>query len=272
MSADNSHILLTGASSGIGLETARLLTACGLSVWGTSRDLKRLPTLPNFHPVVMDLTDPKSIQHGFAFALREAGYFDVLINNAGAGHFGPVELQPAGLLLEQFQLMVHGPLQLIRLALPQMRERQHGRIINVTSLAARFPIPYLGPYSATKAALASLSANLRLELAHTPIRITDLQPGDIATNFHIATQRQDQSEIRNPKSEIETAWTTIERNMAAAPSPALVAQAILRLIRHPNPPPVVAVGNLFQTRLAPLLARLAPPCLVEWAIRRYYGL
>jgi short-subunit dehydrogenase len=270
MATNDNHILLTGASSGIGLETARLLSARGFSVWGTSRDIKRLPSLSNFHPVVMDLIDPQSVRDNFSLALREAGHFDVLINNAGAGHFGPVETQTAELLREQFQLMVHGPLELIRLALPQMHQRQKGRIINITSLAARFPIPGLGPYSATKAALVSLSATLRLELARTPIRVIDLQPGDIATNFHTTTCCLDQSEIRNPKSEI--IWNTIGRNMAVAPPPTLVAKSILRLILHRNPPPVVTVGNFFQTRLAPILARFASSRLVEWAIRRYYGL
>lgn len=272
MPAVNKHIFLTGASSGIGIETARILSARGFHVWGTSRDLKRLPALANFHPVTMDLTDLISIRENFALALREAGHFEVLINNAGAGYFGAVEIQSDELLREQFQLLVHGPLELIRLVLPQMRQRQSGRIINITSLAARFPIPYLGPYSATKAALSSLSASLRLELADTAIRVTDLQPGDILTNFHAATRRLDDSALRTPHSALETVWHTIERNMAAAPPPTLAAQAILRLIQNPNPPTVLAVGNFFQTRLAPLLARLASPRLVEWAIRRYYGI
>src|SRR5579884_98318 len=191
MPQTNQNVFLTGASSGIGLETARLLAERGFSVWGTSRERKRLPSLQNFHPVVMDLTDIESIRENFSAALKVAGHFDLLINNSGAGWFGPLEIQSDEILREQFQLMVHGPLELIRLALPQMRERNKALIINVTSLAARFPIPYLGPYSATKAALSSLGETLRHELAHTGVRITDLQPGDIHTNFHAATKRID---------------------------------------------------------------------------------
>ncbi|MDB6020594.1 MAG: fabG 4 [Pedosphaera sp.] len=264
------NVFLTGASSGIGLETARLLTFSGFAVWGTSRVVQRFPISPKFHPVVMDATDPQSISDNFALALKEAGHFDVLINNAGSGCFGPVETQPDELVREQFQLMVHGPLELIRLALPQMRLRQKGLIINVTSLASQFPIPYLGPYSATKAALSSLSENLRHELAHTPIRITDLQPGDIHTHFHAATRRVDGSAPDQPRA--ATAWKTIDHNMATAPHPEMVARAILRIIRSPNPPPVVAVGNLFQAHLAPFLTRFAPRRLAEWILRRYYGI
>lgn len=271
------NIFLTGASSGIGLETARLLCDLGFSVWGTSRDPKRLSTQPNLHPVAMDLADRNSIRDNFALALKEAGHFDVLINNAGAGWFGSVESQPDELVREQFQLMVHGPLELIRLTLPHMRERQKGLIINVTSLAARFPIPYLGPYSATKAALSALSENLRHELAHTPIRITDVQPADIHTNFHAATKRVDESAARTPQSSMDAfrsnaAWKTIDHNMAAAPPPKIVARAVAGVIVSRNPPPVVMVGGFFQASVAPFLVRFSSRRLAEWVTRRYYGI
>jgi uncharacterized protein len=277
MSKTDSNVFLTGASSGIGLETVRMLCSHGFAVWGTSRELKRLPSLQNFHPVVMDLTDTESIRENFSTALKDAGHFDVLINNSGSGWFGPVEIQSDEILREQFQLMVYGPLELIRLVLPQMRERQKGLILNVTSLAARFPIPFLGPYSASKSALSSLSENLRHELAHTGIHVTDVQPGDIHTNFHAATRRVDDSAPRTPHSpldafRISTAWKTIDRNMAVAPPPQVVARAILRVIKSSNPPPVVAVGSFFQARVAPLFVRFAPQRLSEWILRKYYGI
>src|SRR2546426_6030014 len=84
-------VFLTGASSGIGLAIAKSLVARGDEVWGTSRDPGRIPTLPRLHPVRLDLSDPVSIDHAFRTALAEAGHFDVLINNAGCGHFGPAE-------------------------------------------------------------------------------------------------------------------------------------------------------------------------------------
>src|ERR1041385_4818532 len=141
-------VFLTGASSGIGLAIARLLTAHGCEVWGTSRDRKRLPELPGFHPVVMDLSQP---------SLPADVPFEVLINNAGAAVFGPLETLPVDLVREQFQLLVEGPLELIRLALPGMRARGVGTIINITSLAAQLPVPFMGPYNAGKAALSSLT-------------------------------------------------------------------------------------------------------------------
>ena len=270
MEQTDQKVFLTGASSGIGLEIARVLAARGFSVWGTSRNITRLPALRNFHPVAMELTDPKSIRENFAAALKEAGHFDVLINNSGAGWFGPVETQSGEIVREQFELMVHGPLELIRLALPCMRERQKGLIINITSLAGQFPIPYLGPYSATKAALGSITENLRQELSDTPLRIVEVQPGDIKTSFHAATRRADQS--APGQTRINTVWGTIARNMDTAPPPEIVAHAVLRIIANPNPPPVVAVGNFFQSRLAPFLTRLGTRRLAERFLRRYYKL
>lgn len=264
------NVFLTGASSGIGLETAQLLASRGFCVWGTSREVKRLPNFPNFRPVTMDLTDTISIRENFSAALKEAEHFNVLINNSGAGWFGPVESQSGEIVRQQFEIMVHGPLELIRLALPQMRERQKGLIINVTSLAARFPIPCLGPYSATKAALGSLTQNLRHELADTPIRVVEVQPGDIKTNFHAATRRVGESSPG--KTRIAAVWNTIERNMSAAPPPRIVAEAILKIVESPKSPPVVTVGNFFQARLAPFLTRLAPRSLAERVLRRYYGI
>src|SRR6184192_4257600 len=88
------RVFLTGASSGIGLAIAKLLVAHDHEVWGTSRNLERIPKMPRCHPVRLDLTDPLSVEAAFKSALAEAGYFDVLINNAGACHFDPAELVP----------------------------------------------------------------------------------------------------------------------------------------------------------------------------------
>ncbi len=268
---DSRRVFLTGASSGIGLETARLLTARGFEVWGTSRDVSRLPRLPCFHPVQMDLAHNDSIHRGFAGALQEAGPFDVLINNAGSGAFAAIDGMAPEIVREQFQVLVDAPLDLIRLALPMMRQRDRGTIINVTSLAAQFPIPFMAPYSAAKSALSVFTAALRMELSNTPIRVVEIRPGDIHTPFHDRTRRL---EARNSEEErrLKSVWETQLRNMAASPRPDRVARAILRAVTTPNPPPVLVVGGFFQARLAPLGARLLPLRLQEFVLRKYYRL
>src|ERR1700722_17371105 len=201
-------VFLTGASSGIGLETAKLLTQHGCEVWGTSRDVSRLPTLPRFHPVPMDLASFDSIRDGFASALQEAGAFDALINNAGDGVFGPLETVPVEMVREQFQILVDAPLELIRLALPKMRERGRGLILNVTSLAAQFPIPFMAPYSAAKAALSLFTQSLRIELSNTSIQVVELRPGDINTLFHERTKKVSLVASTDEQRRLNAVWNT----------------------------------------------------------------
>ncbi len=262
-------VLLTGASSGIGLEIARLLVSRGCEVWGTSREPGRLPQFPRFHPVQMDLLDEASIHEGFAQAQRESGGFDVLINNAGAAIFGPIASVSAGLTREQFQLLLSGPLDLVRLILPAMRQRRHGIIINVSSLAGSFPIPYMAAYCAAKAALSTYSQCLRLELANSSVRVVDVQPADINTAFHAATKRVAPAE---DSASQDAVWEVQRRNMAAAPPPQRVAESIWRAIKSPNPPPVIKVGSFFQAKLGPWMARFVPTQWLDWFLRRYYAI
>ena len=159
------NVFLTGASSGIGLAIAKLVVAEGHEVWGTSRNLERIPKLPRLRPVRLDLDDPRSVEAAFNAALAEAGHFDVLINNAGSGHFGPAENLSEREIASQFQILVFGQVQLMRLALRMMQARGEGLIINVTSLAGRLPVPFMAAYNAAKAALASFTMSIQLELA-----------------------------------------------------------------------------------------------------------
>ncbi len=255
-------VLLTGASTGIGLAIAQRLCAAGCDVWGTSRDIARLPQLPHFHPVAMDLLQSDSIRRVFAAAREQSGGFDALINNAGAAVFGPTDTVPLEMVREQFQLLVEAPMELIRLALPDMLRNKTGTIINVTSLAGVFPVPYMAAYSAAKAALSSYTRCLRLEL---PLCVVEIQPGDINTGFHNATQR-----VNAPHT--DGVWQVQIETMAAAPGPECVADAVWRALHDPNPPPVLVVGNFAQAHLGPLAARLLPSRLMEWVLRRHYRL
>lgn len=265
-------VFLTGASSGIGLETARLLVQHGCEVWGTSRDIARLPQLPHFYPVPMDLENFDSIRKGFALAEKEAGAFDVLINNAGNGAFGPLEAMPAEMVRAQFQVLVDAPLELVQLALQKMRESGCGAIVNVTSLAAQFPIPFMAPYSAAKSALSLFTQGLRVELSNTSIHVVEIRPGDINTPFHERTRKAVASVSAEDQRRLKAVWDTQVRNMNAAPKPERVARAILRAITASNPPPVLIVGGFFQAQVTPLAARLLPLRLLEWALRQYYRL
>jgi NAD(P)-dependent dehydrogenase (short-subunit alcohol dehydrogenase family) len=263
------RVFVTGASSGLGLATAKALVAHGYEVWGTSRDPNRIPHLPHLHAVRLDLSDRNSIHDAFNTALAEAGHFDVLINNAGAGHFGPAEFLSDKILAEQFQVLVFGHLQLMQSALQSMRPRGQGLIINVTSLASRLPLPFMAAYNAAKAAMAAFTMSFQLEIGHSGIHIVDLQPADIRTDFN---QGMTKSSVSNPTYEQKMAktWETSERNMREAPKPDLVAREILKLIARKNPPPRVTVGSTFQSKIAPLIFRFLPQRVSNWGLRSYY--
>lgn len=265
------RIFLTGASSGIGLAIARALAARGDEVWGTSREVGRLPTFPRFHPVTLDLLDDQSIDRAFAVALDEAGCFDVLINNAGSGHFGATETLSAQTVAEQFQILLFAQIQLTRLGLVSMRKGAGGLIINVTSLAAQLPIPFMAAYNAAKAAFAVFTMTIQLELPDSKVRIVDLQPADICTDFNDAV-RKETSDHPGYATRADKIWKAVDRNMKSAPSPDLVARRVCALIDRANPPPRLAVGAIFQARIAPLILRFLPQRLLVWGIKKYYGL
>ena len=264
------NVFLTGASSGIGLAIAKLLVAEGHEVWGTSRNLQRIPRMPQLHPVQLDLGDPRSVERAFNAGLAEARHFDVLINNAGAGHFDPAELVPMETITSQFQILVFGQIQLTHLALRQMQGRGEGLIINITSLASRLPVPFMAAYNAAKAAMASFTMSIQLELPDSGVRIVDLQPADISTEFNKSVVNT--STDHRYEEKITKTWEIVERNMKKAPGPELVARHVLKLIDAAQTPPRITVGDAFQSKFAPLIFRFLPQRVRLWGLKRYYGI
>jgi len=261
---------LTGASSGIGLATAQALLAAGHEVWGTSRDLDRLPQLKHFHRVQLDLRHKSEIDGAFVNALREAGHFDVLINNAGSGHFGAAEFLATTDIAEQFQILFFAPVRLMQLALAEMHSRGTGLIVNVTSLAERLPVPFMAAYNAAKAAMAAFTMSIQLELTHSRIRIVDLQPADICTGFNNAVTKDHRDPVYSTR--MAKTWEIVDRNLKQAPKPDLVAQRILRLVEQTTSAPRLTVGGVFQARIAPLIFRFLPQRIRVWGLKKYYGM
>src|SRR5216684_6316722 len=264
-------VFLTGASSGIGLAIANSLTERGDEVWGTSRNLIHLEQLQRLRPVRLDLSNPRSIGEAFKCALSEAGHFDVVINNAGSGHFGPAEHLSEREIEKQFQILLFGHLQLMRLALAAMRPRGQGLIINVTSLASRLPVPFMAAYNSAKAAMAAFTMSMQLELPDTGVRLVDLQPADISTAFNDAISKSAPPDSRYDSNVAKT-WKAVDRNMKAAPKPELVAKKVLKLIDATNPLPRITVGDTFQSKIAPTIFRFLPQRLRIWGLKKYYGI
>ena len=264
------RIFLTGASSGIGLATAQALLARGDEVWGTSRNPPSVSAHPKFHPVRLDLRDNRDIEEAFNRAIGDAGYFDVVINNAGSGHFGPAELLPLEEVTDQFQVVFFSHVKLMQIALAEMRRRDHGLIINVTSLASLLPVPFMGAYNAAKSAMASFTMSIQLELTHSRIRIVDLQPADIYTGFNNAVTKDHRDQVYSTR--MAKTWEIVDRNLKQAPKPDLVAQRIIRLVEQTTSAPRLTVGGVFQARIAPLIFRFLPQRIRVWGLKKYYGM
>jgi NAD(P)-dependent dehydrogenase (short-subunit alcohol dehydrogenase family) len=264
-------VFLTGASSGIGLATAALLSKNGYAVWGTTRSKQRAAHQSCFHAVEMRLEDPGSIKSAWNEAIAQAGRIDIVIQNAGAGIFGAIEDVSLEDARWQWQVLVEGPLQLLQLAAEHLRPRREGLIIGVSSLAAELPMPFSAHYSAGKAALSALLAGLSMELKPFGVDVIDLRPGDIHTAFNDnlpKTMPADSAYL--PWA--EKTWRECARLMEEAPPPDLIARGILDLIERKNRPLLARRGTFFQATLGALGVRLLPHQWLLNSIRSYYGL
>lgn len=270
MGRDARRVFLTGASSGIGAAIADRLLADGAEVWGSARDTARLRPRPGFHPVALDLADGPAAERAFLAAQAEAGgAFDVLINNAGYGVFAPVESVPFDAWAAQLDAMLTQTARLCLLALPAMRSRRSGAIVNITSLAVEFPIPGMSGYNAAKAGLSAWTLSLAYELADTGVIAIDLRPGDIRTPFNTAVQRPPEGAISDARW--ARVWRRFEAMHDVAPGPERVAEDLARALRRGRSG-VVRSGSFFQARLAPLLARIGSERLRRAIQARYFDL
>ena len=184
-------ILLTGASSGIGYETAEALARRGHKVYGAARRTEKIAPLEPLGvvPVRMDVTDEKSLQEGVLAILEKEGRIDVLVNNAGYGYFGAIENVTSEEAHRQMEVNVFGLAELCRLVLPAMRRQGYGRIINTSSIAGKLVMPFGGWYHVSKFSVEALSDALRIEMKPYGIDVVMIEPGGIKTDWGLIAAR-----------------------------------------------------------------------------------
>ena len=168
-------VLITGCSSGYGLETARHFHAQGWSVVATMRTPREdlLPRSKRLRVLALDVTKPESI----AAALEATGPIDVLVNNAGIGLFAAFEATPIATVREVFETNTFGVMAMTQAVLPQLRARRSGVVVNVTSSATLAPMPLVAVYTASKMAIEGFTASLALELEAFNVRAKLVEPG-----------------------------------------------------------------------------------------------
>jgi NAD(P)-dependent dehydrogenase (short-subunit alcohol dehydrogenase family) len=267
---------VTGAGTGLGRAFTEMLLADGVAVWGTSRDPARLTPLVGkfagrFTPVALELADGTAAESAFLAADRAAGGFDLVINNAGYGVFAEFATADFSVWQQQLEVMLVHTARLAHAALRRFRDpARNGRpatLVNISSLAAQFPLPFQSAYNMCKAGLSALNESLIDELKGTGIVVIDFRPGDYRTDF--------EGSVRRPQPTMtpamQRAWAAFERMMASGPEPAQAAADLRRaLLRQRSG--TVRTGRFFQASLAPFLARLGSSALQRRIRARYFDL
>ena len=270
-------IFITGAATGIGAATTRRLAEAGYRVFaGVHREPGSLASIPGVQPVAIDVTDPSGVENA-AEVVAEAtggGGLRAVINNAGVIVQGPLELVPAEELRRQFEVNTLGPAHVIQAFLPLLRTGK-GRIINISAPTARVPVPFMAPIGGSKAALASFSDSLRLELSAWGIPVTVIEPGGTDT----AIFRKAETAAQAALGAADPARAALYSDQLAAVAKAAarqrlgpadaVAKTIVAAVEARKPKHRYAAGS--GTAIFAVLARM-PAGLRERLIKTVFGL
>lgn len=181
----NKVVLITGGSSGIGKQTAKLLAGNGYTVYAAARRIEKMNDLKfvGIHVIEMDVTDEQSITNGFEQIIRAEGKVDILINNAGFGQYGAIEDVSLADARYQLEVNLFGLARLTQLVLPLMRKQHFGKIVNISSTGGKVAAPLGGWYHASKFALEGLSDSLRMEVKPFGIDVIVIEPGGVKTEW-----------------------------------------------------------------------------------------
>ncbi|MCL6265709.1 SDR family oxidoreductase [Flagellimonas myxillae] len=268
---DKKVVLITGGSSGIGKSVGTYLTEKGFKVYGTTRNPDNYPDFDSFELVQLDVKHPESVSNAVSEVISKAGRLDVLINNAGVGITGPVEETPHEEILNVFDTNFNGPVHMMKAVLPQMRKQGGGLIINTTSIAGYMGLPFRGYYSATKGALNIITEALRMETKKFGISITNLAPGDFATNIAAGRYHAPVTKGSAYEEEYQRSLDLMNEHVDAGGDPMVVAKKVYQIIQKKKPKVHYPVGE-FTQRLSLVLKKILPDRVYEKLLLNHYKL
>lgn len=256
-------ILITGASSGIGYDTALMLANRGHKVYAAARRVEKMEPLKasGVVPIRMDVTDDQSMVDGVRQVLEAEGCIDVLVNNAGYGYFGAIENVSMDEARRQVEVNVFGLARLCQLVLPSMRAQHSGRIVNLSSVAGRTVIYFGGWYHVSKYSVEALSDAMRMELKPFGIDVVKIEPGAIKTDWGIiAAQHLKESSAGTPYEEEGSRWADAMRwgySSRYLSSPRVITKAIVRAVESRRPRTRYCTGRF--ARLMLFFHNVLPP-------------
>lgn len=258
----NKVVVITGVSSGIGLELAKKFIANNDIVYGLSRhDFK----LDGLNHIICDVSSSEDCKQAINTIISEQGRIDLLINNAGMGIAGSVENTTEEDAKKIFDINFFGIFYMCKYALPYLRESK-GRIVNVSSVASKVFIPYQAFYSASKTAIDAISAGIRAEAKKFGVKVITILPGDTKTGFTSARVKNDDGVYENNfKKSIEK----MERDEQNGMTSEYVAKVIFKTANKKHPPIYKTVGVQYKIFVA--LAKILPNRLVEWIVGKLYS-
>jgi short-subunit dehydrogenase len=265
---DAKVFLVSGASRGIGRALAEEIAGRGHIVYGSSRSWSGAKPALSFHPITMDVRDDESVRAAVGKVFEAEQRIDVLVNNAGISHSGPIEETPLEAVRGLLETNYLGVVRALQAVLPLMRRQGFGTIVNVGSAGGKIAVPFQGHYSASKFAIEGLSEALWQELHGSGIRVLLIEPGDVRTE--IWDRSPHLLEENSPYLDALVRFHTVKKKDMGetADSPARVAARVADIIesgtntlRHP----VARMAGIF------LLARkIFPDSIFLWAVRRTY--
>ena len=264
-------VFITGGSSGIGKAIGIQLTNRGYVVYGTSRNPDAAAKEHPFPLVTMTVNDAQSVQQAIQNVYDKEGRIDILINNAGVGITGAVEETPDEEIQQAFDTNLYGPIRAMKAVMPIMRSQQQGLIINVTSIAGFMGLPYRTIYSATKSALAIITEGMRMEAKQFGIQITNVAPGDFATNIASGRYHAPLLDDSPYKKDYQNTLEMMNGHVDSGGDPMEVAKLVVRIVEKRHPKVHYKVGAFLQ-KFSVVLKNILPSKVYERMLMNHYKL
>ncbi len=264
-------VFVTGASTGIGKAISQYLISKDHIVYGSSRNVSHGDVLDGITMVKLDMANVQSIESSVEYILGKEGRIDVLVNNAGTGLSGAVEDTSPEEASAYLKSHIVGLIACCQAVIPTMRKAGSGKIINISSIAGEFGLPFRGIYSAGKSALNRITESLRMELAPSNISVSMIRPGDFSTNINQSRiiPKKSLSEDSYYYTAFKKQYERISSEVSVGENPEQIGRLVSKIIKSKNPKLRYTAGG-FVHKLSILLNTILPSGVFQKMLSKRY--